>query len=55
MKTWAPPEDWQKITTTTFGPYDAVIPEVEGSAYITGRHEFLLDPADPLQEGFFLR
>ena len=43
------------VTTTTFGPYDAVIPEVEGSAYITGRHEFLLDPADPLQEGFFLR
>ena len=43
------------VTSTTFGPYDAVIPEVEGSAYITGRHEFLLDPADPLQEGFFLR
>ena len=43
------------VSTTTYGPYDAVIPEVEGSAFITGRHEFLLDPADPLQEGFFLR
>jgi trans-L-3-hydroxyproline dehydratase len=37
-----------------FGPYQAVIPEVEGSAYITGRHEFLIDPADPLRDGFFL-
>jgi trans-L-3-hydroxyproline dehydratase len=43
------------IETTQFGPYEAIIPEVEGSAYITGRHEFLLDPQDPLKEGFFLR
>ena len=40
---------------TNFGPYSAVIPEVEGSAYITGRHEFLIDPEDPLREGFILR
>ena len=33
----------------------AVITEVEGSAHYTGRHEFALDPADPLPEGFFLR
>jgi trans-L-3-hydroxyproline dehydratase len=32
-----------------------VIPEVGGSAYITGRHEFLIDPRDPLGEGLFLR
>jgi proline racemase len=43
------------IETTTYGSHPAIIPEVEGSAYITGRHEFLLDPADPLQEGFILR
>jgi len=43
------------IETTNFGPYSAVIPEVEGSAYITGRHEFLIDPKDPLGEGFILR
>jgi proline racemase len=43
------------VETTTFGPYPAIIPEVEGSAYITGRHEFLIDPADPLPEGFILR
>jgi len=45
----------QIIETTSFGPYPAVIPEVEGSAYITGRHEFLIDPEDPLREGFILR
>ena len=33
----------------------AVITEVEGSAYRTGAHEFALDPADPLGEGFLLR
>ena len=43
------------IQETTFGPYAAIIPQVEGSAYITGRHEFLIDPADPLKEGFILR
>lgn len=43
------------IETTTFGPHSAVIPRVEGSAFVTGRHEFLIDPRDPLREGFFLR
>jgi proline racemase len=33
----------------------AVITEVEGSAHFTGRHEFTLDPADPLGPGFLLR
>jgi len=41
--------------TTPFGPYDAVIPEITGTAHITGRHEFLIDPSDPLKFGFFLR
>jgi proline racemase len=40
---------------TTFGPHAAVIPEVEGRAHITGRHTFVIDPDDPLQEGFVLR
>jgi proline racemase len=33
----------------------AVITEVEGSAYRTGVHEFVLDPHDPLGAGFQLR
>ncbi len=45
----------QVVKTTAFGPYDAVIPEVEGSAWITGRNEFLMDPADPLKNGFIFR
>ncbi len=43
------------LETTNFGPYAAIIPEVEGAAFITGRHEFLIDPHDPLKEGFILR
>ncbi len=43
------------VQTTTVGPYKAIIPEVEGTAYITGRHEFFIDPADPLKYGFILR
>jgi proline racemase len=37
------------------GGLPAVITEVEGSAHFTGRHEFALDPSDPLPDGFFLR
>jgi proline racemase len=33
----------------------AVLTEIEGSAYLTGRHEFILDPRDPLGTGFLLR
>ena len=42
------------VQTTRFGPHPAIIPEVEGTAYITGRHEFLIDPNDPLRNGFLL-
>ncbi|MEE9442407.1 MAG: proline racemase family protein [candidate division Zixibacteria bacterium] len=43
------------IKETVFGPHKAVIPEVEGRAYITGVHEFVIDPDDPLKHGFILR
>src|SRR5229473_3678086 len=43
------------VRETMFGDYAAVVPEVEGNAYITGRHEFLITPDDPLKEGFILR
>lgn len=33
----------------------AVITEVAGSAHLTGFHEFVLEPDDPLGEGFLLR
>jgi trans-L-3-hydroxyproline dehydratase len=41
--------------TTRYGPYDAVIPEVAGTAFYTGRHEFWFDREDPLSSGFILR
>ncbi len=40
---------------TKMANYHAIIPEVTGSAYITGMHEFLIDPLDPLNQGFILR
>lgn len=43
------------ISTTQFGSYSAVIPQVEGTAYITGKNEFYIDPDDPLRHGFILR
>ncbi len=41
--------------TLAFGPYSAVIPEVQGTAHVTGQHEFLINPNDPLKDGFILR
>jgi proline racemase len=38
-----------------FGTYDAVVPEVGGSAFVTGRNEFFFDPVDPLKHGFIFR
>jgi proline racemase len=36
------------------GPYPAVIPEISGKAFITGKHEFVIDPSDELGKGFML-
>ena len=37
---------------TTVGNYEAIVPEIEGSAWITGEHTFIVDDDDPLKEGF---
>ncbi|WP_299592863.1 proline racemase family protein [uncultured Microbulbifer sp.] len=39
---------------TEYAGMSAVIPEISGTAYITGQHRFFLDPNDPLQNGFLL-
>jgi proline racemase len=39
---------------TTVGDLEAIVPEIEGSAWITGEHLFLVDEDDPLAEGFRL-
>jgi proline racemase len=45
----------QAVERTKFGPHDAVIPEVSGTAHITGRNEFYFDPEDPFRRGFIFR
>ena len=42
------------VGRTQVGEYDAIVPEVSGTAFITGRHEFVIDPRDELGRGFFL-
>jgi len=37
---------------TQVGEYSAIVPEIEGSAWITGEHTFLVDEDDPLKDGF---
>ena len=37
---------------TAVGEYPAIVPEIEGSAWITGEHTFLVDDSDPLKDGF---
>ena len=47
--------DVRVAAEATVGGLPAVVPEVTGTAHVTGRHEFLIDPEDPLRDGFFLR
>jgi proline racemase len=37
---------------TMVGEYGAIVAEIEGSAWITGEHTFLVDERDPLGRGF---
>lgn len=43
------------VDTTKVGDTAAVIPEISGSAFITGRSEFRVDPRDELGKGFLVR
>jgi proline racemase len=40
--------------TTEVGGYQAIIPEIAGRGQVTGMHQFFIDPADPLAQGFVL-
>jgi len=37
---------------TVVGDLQAIVPEIEGSAWITGEHTFVVDQRDPLRDGF---
>jgi trans-L-3-hydroxyproline dehydratase len=41
--------------TASYGKHNAVIPEVTGQAWFTGKNEFCFDPSDPLKNGFIFR
>lgn len=43
------------ISEEDYGPFTAVIPQVEGTAYITGMQTFVIDSNDPMKNGFILR
>ena len=43
------------VSEEDYGPFTAVIPQVEGTAYITGMQTFVIDPNDPMENGFILR
>jgi proline racemase/trans-L-3-hydroxyproline dehydratase len=42
------------IEEVRVGPYRAILPEITGSAYITGIQQFVLDPRDPFPAGFYV-
>lgn len=42
------------VETTRVGPYPAVVTTVAGQAWITGLHQYGLDPTDPFPEGYTL-
>ncbi len=42
------------VEETQVGPFKAVVPEITGSAYITGVNQFLFDDEDPLRDGFVI-
>lgn len=42
------------LRETKVGSYDAIIPEITGSAYITGYYDMVVDETDPLKNGFIV-
>ncbi len=42
------------LEETKVGDFAAVVPEITGSAYVTGMHTYVIDPDDPIKNGFNL-
>lgn len=43
------------LDTTKVGDFDAVVPQITASAYITGFNHFVFDDEDPVKYGFILK
>ncbi len=44
----------QIVGETKIGDFPAIVPEITGSAYITGINQFLVSQDDPLKDGFLV-
>ena len=42
----------QILGKTKVGSFDAILPQISGRAWITGTHQYMLDPADPWPGGY---
>lgn len=42
------------VSTTTVGHRRGIVPAIRGSAFVTGLHQYLVDPRDPFPEGYCL-
>jgi len=42
------------VARTAIADVPAIVPEITGSAHITGEHTFIIDEDDPLKDGFRL-
>ena len=42
------------LQPTNVGVIDAIMPTVSGQGWITGTHQYTLDPADPWPEGYHI-
>ncbi|WPC42031.1 proline racemase [Clostridium sp. JS66] len=43
------------LSKAKVGEFDGIIPEITGSAYVTGFSQYLIDPDDPVKHGFILK
>ncbi|MDQ3044759.1 MAG: proline racemase family protein [Chloroflexota bacterium] len=43
------------LETATVGGIPAVVTEIRGRGFLTGFHQFVIDPADPVRDGFLVR
>ena len=46
--------DGHIVSATHVGERNGIIPAVRGSAWITGLHQYLVDPSDPFPEGYLV-
>ena len=46
--------DGRIVAAARVGEHEAIIPAVRGSAWITGFHQYLVDPSDPFPEGYLV-